>query len=244
MIRRDQAGGRRRLRRLSDVAAALCRRRGAGVPTHHPRAERRDGPRQQGAGGARRRRSPAASCATGRRRCGDKIVVTGNPVRPAVLEAAKTPYAAVAAATSRSGCWSSAAARARSSSPTRCRRRSQLCPRRSARGCQVTQQARAEDVGTGRAAYAALGIAAEVLALLHRHGGADRRGASRDLALRRLDGVGDRGDRPAGAAGALSVCARPRPGGQCRGARGGRRRRGASAVDAVAGAARRTDRRR
>ena len=47
-----------------------------------------------------------------------KIVATGNPVRPAVLEAAATPYHAVAAATSRSVCSCSAAARARSSFPT------------------------------------------------------------------------------------------------------------------------------
>ena len=40
-------------------------------------------------------------------------------------------------------------------------------------------------------------------------------------------------DRPAGDPGALSACARPRPGGQCRSARRRRRRPGASAVDAV-----------
>ena len=81
------------------------------------------------------------------------------------------------------------------------------------------------------------------VAVLHRHGGAHGGRASGDLALGRLDRLGDRGDRPAGAAGALSVCARPRPGGQCGGACGGRRRRGAPAIDAVARAAGRADRR-
>ena len=66
-------------------------------------------------------------------RRGAKTVTTGNPVRPAVLEAAKTPYAA-RPATRRSAFWCSAAVRARSSSPMPSRRPSRFCPRRNASG--------------------------------------------------------------------------------------------------------------
>ena len=182
VIRAHQAGGRGRLRRLSDPAAALCRD-AARRADADPRAERGDGPRQQGAG---RRASTAIAggfLPAGRRaRSATRSVATGNPVRPAVLEAAEDALPAVAAATSRSGCWSSAAARARSSSPMSCRRRSRCCPRRSARGCSVTQQARAEDLDAVQRGLCGARRAGRGLALLHRHGGAHRRGASRDLA--------------------------------------------------------------
>ena len=69
----------------------------------------------------------------GKSKAGGKIVVTGNPVRPAVLDAAKTPTSRPGMA-SRSACWCSAAARARSSFPTPYRRRSRCCRRRSANG--------------------------------------------------------------------------------------------------------------
>ena len=176
-------------------------------------------------------------------KAGDKIVVTGNPVRPGRARGGQDRLSRRPSRASRSACSCSAAARARSSSPRRCRRRSRCCRRRSASGCR-SRSRRAPRMSAGvegglcRARHRGRG-----LAVLHRHGGAHRRRASGDLALRRLDRLGDRGDRPAGAAGALSLCARPRPGGQCGGTCGGRRRRGASAVDAVAGAARRADRR-
>ena len=57
------------------------------------------------------------------RRWHAKSTLTGNPVRPPVIAAATTPYAAPAPA-ARSTCWCSAAARARASWPTSCRRRS------------------------------------------------------------------------------------------------------------------------
>ena len=94
---------------------------------------------------------------------GAKTVVTGNPVRPAVLQAAATPYAAVASPASRSGCSSSAAARARSSSPTPFPRRSPRCRAEQRSRLLVTQQARADDVGRVKAAYAELGMVPEVL---------------------------------------------------------------------------------
>jgi UDP-N-acetylglucosamine--N-acetylmuramyl-(pentapeptide) pyrophosphoryl-undecaprenol N-acetylglucosamine transferase len=63
---------------------------------------------------------------------GDKIVVTGNPVRPPVLEAARPMFPRPPARPS--SFWCSAAARARSFSPTPCRRRSPRFPRLSAPG--------------------------------------------------------------------------------------------------------------
>ena len=70
-------------------------------------------------------RSRPASPRSARRRAArrPRLVQTGNPVRPAVREAAATPYPAPRRA-SRSASSSSAAARARASSPSSCRRRS------------------------------------------------------------------------------------------------------------------------
>ena len=159
-------------------------------------------------------------------RYADKTVVTGNPVRPAVLEAATTPYA-----------------------PSQAGEPFRLLVFGGSQGAQFFSDAMPAAIAAlaGGAARAAEGDAAGArrgrrpgqgrlcrarhggagAAVLHRHGGADRRRASGHFALRRLDGFGDRGDRPAGAAGALSACARPRPGGERGGACGGRRRRGA-----------------
>jgi hypothetical protein len=55
-----------------------------------------------------------------------KIVETGNPVRPAVIAAVKTPFDAPKTMVHR-GWWSLAAARARASFPIACRRRSPPC---------------------------------------------------------------------------------------------------------------------
>ncbi len=95
-------------------------------------------------------------------RFGDKTVVTGNPVRPAVLQAAATPYVASVAGESfrllvfggsqGAQFFSDAMPAAIAALPASERVR-----------LAITQQARADDVARVRAAYAALGIKAEVL---------------------------------------------------------------------------------
>jgi UDP-N-acetylglucosamine--N-acetylmuramyl-(pentapeptide) pyrophosphoryl-undecaprenol N-acetylglucosamine transferase len=92
---------------------------------------------------------------------GAKTVTTGNPVRPAVIEAAKTPYAAsvgdepfhllVFGGSQGAQFFSDAV-------PSAIGR---LTGQQRAR-LVVTQQARADDVARVKAAYAELGIAAEV----------------------------------------------------------------------------------
>lgn len=59
---------------------------------------------------------------------------TGNPLRPAVIEAAKIPYPPSVRMTP-CGSWSSAAARAPGSWARSCPRRSPVCPPRCAPGC-------------------------------------------------------------------------------------------------------------
>jgi len=91
----------------------------------------------------------------------DKIVVTGNPVRPAVLEAAKRPYASwrpgepfrllVFGGSQGAQFFSDALPVTIESLPEAQRQR-----------LSVTQQARAEDLDRVKAAYAESGIAAEV----------------------------------------------------------------------------------
>ncbi|MEO9338127.1 undecaprenyldiphospho-muramoylpentapeptide beta-N-acetylglucosaminyltransferase [Mesorhizobium sp. SB112] len=90
-----------------------------------------------------------------------KIVVTGNPVRPAVLQAAKSPYVAsieadpfrllVFGGSQGAQFFSDAIPPAIASLPENLRRR-----------LKVTQQARVEDMERVRAAYAELGVDAEV----------------------------------------------------------------------------------
>ncbi|HWK64276.1 MAG TPA: undecaprenyldiphospho-muramoylpentapeptide beta-N-acetylglucosaminyltransferase [Rhizobiaceae bacterium] len=90
-----------------------------------------------------------------------KIVVTGNPVRPAVLEAAGTPFAAPAAnepfrllvfgGSQGASFFSEAIPPAIAKLPEAQRRR-----------LKITQQARREDESKVREAYAALGVEAEV----------------------------------------------------------------------------------
>ena len=104
-----------------------------------------------------------------------KTVVTGNPVRPAVLAAAATPYAPsrpgepfqllVFGGSQGAQFFSDAMPAAIALLPRGLR----------ARGCVVTQQARAEDVARVKAAYAAAWRRGRGGALLHRHGGAHRR---------------------------------------------------------------------
>ncbi|WP_027057943.1 undecaprenyldiphospho-muramoylpentapeptide beta-N-acetylglucosaminyltransferase [Mesorhizobium loti] len=92
---------------------------------------------------------------------GEKTVTTGNPVRPAVLEAAKTPYAAssgedpfrllVFGGSQGAQFFSDAVPGAIALLSDAQRKR-----------LVITQQARADDVARVKAAYAALGVAVEV----------------------------------------------------------------------------------
>ena len=65
-------------------------------------------------------------------------------------------------AADRSRCWCSAAARARASSPTRCRRRWRCCRTRSRASLFVVQQCREEDLARVEAAYEAAGVRAHL----------------------------------------------------------------------------------
>ena len=115
-----------------------------------------------------RRRLPARQDA----RLGAKTVVDRQSGAAGRAGGGQDALPAVRRRASRSSCWCSAAARARSSFPRRCRRRSRCCPRRSASGLRVTQQARAEDdVARVKAAYRQARRRGRGLALLHRHGG-------------------------------------------------------------------------
>ena len=151
-------------------------------------------------------RSPAASCREAQVPYGAKTVVTGNPVRPAVLEAARTPYHAVG-----SGRAVPAAGLRRQPGRAVLLRRDAggdraACRSSSASGSSVTQQARAEDVGAGQGAPTPSSASTrEVSPFFTDMAERIAARASGHLALRRLDRFGDRRDRPAGAAGALSA---------------------------------------
>lgn len=90
-----------------------------------------------------------------------KTVATGNPVRPAVLEAAAVPYAAPGAGETFRLLVFGGSQGAQFFSDAIPAAIALLDPARRAR-LQVTQQARAEDEAAVKAAYARLGIAAEV----------------------------------------------------------------------------------
>ena len=92
---------------------------------------------------------------------GAKTVTTGNPVRPQILEAAKTPYVASAGEEpfrflvfggSQGAQFFSDAVPAAIG----------LLPEAQRKRLMITQQARAEDVARVKAAYAALGVDAQV----------------------------------------------------------------------------------
>ena len=167
-----QAGGRRRLRRLSDRCRRCWPRRWRGVPTVIHDANAVIGRRQPLAGAARRPRSPPASrtsCTT-TPELAAKATLTGNPVRPAVVAAAATPYPASdePLAPARR----SAAARARGSWPTSCRPRSGVLGPSCARGFRIVQQAREEDLERVRDAYAQARRRGRGRAVLRRPAGA------------------------------------------------------------------------
>ena len=203
-----------------------CWRRRCADPDAHPRAECGDGPRQP-------LLAPRVSAiATGfagvldrEPKLAAKATRTGNPVRPAVIAAAATPYRARRDRTGRCGCSCSAAARARGHGRHRAARRSSGSSRICRCGSSIVQQAREEDLARVRDIYARAQVAAEVAPFF-----ADlpARIAAAHLvvvALRRLDRRRARGDRPAVDPGAAAACARPGPGRQCRRAGGGGRRR-------------------
>ena len=167
-----------------------------------------------------------------------RIVVTGNPVRPSVIEASATPYEV-----SRSGdpfhllvfggsqgaqFFSSALPEAIRALPAELRSR-----------LKVTQQARADDeAGLCRSRYRGRG-----LALLQGHGEAHRVGPARHLALGCVDRFGTCGNWPSLYPRSLSPCARPRPGRQCGRSRFGGRSARRAAIGPFGRAARRTHRR-
>ena len=139
------------------VAASLL-----GVPSDPARAERRDGPRQPVP-------QPAASSliaagfpdSAASRRAEAKLRYTGNPVRPAVLAAAATPYPDFADGRLRvlvTG--GSQGARVMSEVVPGGAGAAQR--RRSARGIRLTLQARGEDRARAAADCERLGFAAEI----------------------------------------------------------------------------------
>ena len=92
---------------------------------------------------------------------GDKTVTTGNPVRPAVLDAAMTAYAPPGAGEPFRLLVFGGSQGAQFFSDTVPVAIAQLSPEQRAR-LVVTQQARADDVGRVKAAYAELEVAAEI----------------------------------------------------------------------------------
>jgi hypothetical protein len=135
----------------------------------------------------------------GQRAHAGKIVTTGNPVRPAVLEAAGTPIAAIGR---------------RAVPPARLRRQpgravllrgvggARAAARKRARGSDRPAGAPEDEAWCARLSRTRR--RGRGRALLHRSGRAHGGGASGDLALGRLDRLGNRGDRPAGDPRALS----------------------------------------
>ena len=152
----------------ASAATRPCRRcwpaASRSVPDRPARAERRDGPRQPLPRPAAPR-AIATGFADARQRHGRrsraKAIHTGNPVRPAVLAAARTPYPAFGDGMLRL-LVTGGSQGARVMSRRRARRRSHAARAACARRLVIVQQARGEDEARVRAAYAALGVAAEV----------------------------------------------------------------------------------
>ena len=164
-----------------------------------------------------------------------KATLTGNPVRPAVVAAAATPYPAAGdplrllgfrRQPGRADHGRHRAGRDRAARPGVC-----------ARGSPIVQQAREEDLGRVRDAYAESRRRRRSRAILSRSAGAHGGEPSGRGALGRLDRRRACGDRPAGDPGAAAARARSGPVRQCR--RAGRRRRrdsaGAGGVYAASG---------
>ena len=163
----------------------------------------------------------------------DKTIVTGNPVRPAVLAEVGKPYRPsqphqpfhflVFGGSQGAQYFSSAIPAAIKL----------LAPEDQAR-LVLTQQARAEDEAQVRSAYQSLGIKAEVAPFFK---DMPRRIADAHFirfAIRCVHCFRDSRNRPARHPRAVSACARPRPGSECRGIASGRRRRCYQTVRALA----------
>ena len=141
----------------------------------------------------------------------DKTLLTGNPVRPAVLEAAKTEFVRAGESRCRSIFWSLAAARARSIFPKPFRRRLRCLDGGLRKRLVVTQQARREDEAAVKRAYEEMGIAAEVSPFFDNMAGRiaashfviSRAGAS---TVSEIAAIG----RPSPSC-SISLCAGPRP---------------------------------
>ena len=184
--RQDQARRRRRLRRLSDAAAALCRDLAQGADAD-PRAERGDGPRQPGAVQAASTPSPAASCRRMPSAAGAKTVddrQSGPAAGPGGGEdalhrvrRASEPFRLLVFGGSQGAQFFSDAVPPAIG----------LLPEAQRKRLVITQQCRPDDVARVKTAYRGTGRRRRALALLHRHAAADGGGASGDLALRRLD---------------------------------------------------------
>ena len=147
-----------------------------------------------------------------------KATRTGNPVRPAAIAAAATPFVAPEADGLVRLLVFGGSQGARIMSEIVPAAIEQLDASLRTR-LLLAQQARDEDLARVRDIYARLRIAVGGVAVLSRSAGAHRRRASRRRALRRIDGGGACRHRPAVDPGAAAGRARPGPVRQCRRAR-------------------------
>lgn len=163
----------------------------------------------------------------------EKTVTTGNPVRPAVIEAAKRPYVpsgpedpfnlVVFGGSQGAQYFSKAVPTAISLLEEPLRKR-----------LRITQQVRPEDMETVNSCTRKLDMGADVAPFFNDM--AERIGAAHSsLPLRCLHGLRACGYRAPRDPGSLSACARSRSGGQCGCTGGNRRREGHRAVGTDAG---------
>ena len=234
-----QARRGHRLRRLSDDSAGA----GRGLARRSepdPRRQRGDRPRQPACWRRASPRSPPPSptCFRDEPALAAKATLTGNPVRPAVVAAAATPYPApsdplrLLVFGGSQGARDHGRYRARRDRAARCRPARAACHRaagaRGGFGPRARRLRRPRRRRRGRA-------------VLLRSAGAHGGEPSGGLALRGLDRRRTRRDRPARDPGAAAARARPGPVRQCRRARTGRRRHPARAGRLHPAAARRRD---
>ncbi len=152
-----------------------------------------------------------------------KTTCIGNPLRPAVIEAAKIPYPPLEPNGPLKllvfGGSQGASIMAEVVPPAIAKLEPHLQMR-----LKITQQTREEDMPRVREIYARAQVSRRDRALLQRSAGADGGEPSGGVAVGGGDGGGIERDRPARHSGAAAACARPGPGRQCPGAGKGRRR--------------------
>ncbi len=149
---------------------------------------------------------------------GGDVAVTGNPVRPAVIEAAKSAYPVRKADEPFNLLVFGGSQGAQFFSKALPQAIELMAPQK--RGLlRIVQQARAEDEAALKADYARLAITAEIAPFFTRHGAKNSERALRHQPRRGIDRVGTCGYRPARAAGAVSARAGPRPGAERQGNR-------------------------